>query len=96
MNDDTLKTLITNLPAIITALGVIVTAYLSYRSNRQSKANAVQIEEVRQGVNGQSAALLKVTGEAEFAKGMKAEQDAPSSPSGTSADPIHVETKRED
>lgn len=58
MSDKTAELLITNLPAILTALGVMLVAYLNYRTNQlarvaaekstaavdQSKANAAKIE----------------------------------------------------
>lgn len=52
----------------------VAAIYGAYRSNRNSKA----IETVRQDVNGKMGELLKVTGEAEHAKGMKEEKDNPS------------------
>lgn len=74
MNDETLKALFQNLPAIITALGVLLTAYLSYRSNQQSKANALKLEQVEHSVNGKMQELLDVSTTAAKAEGKSEER----------------------
>ena len=70
MKDIILK-LIDQAPAIVTALGVIVAAYLSYKANQQGKQNATKIEEVHDSVNGKMEKLLEVTKAASRAEGLR-------------------------
>lgn len=65
------------LPQIITAAGVIIAGWFSYRANQQSKQNskqiidqAVKIEEVHKDVNGKMEKLLEVSKAASHAEGM--------------------------
>lgn len=69
MNDAVWIKLIDQLPAILTAIGVIVGAYFSYRANQQGKVNAAKIEEVHTGVNGKMEKLLEVSKAASRAEG---------------------------
>lgn len=62
--------LIDAIPQILMAVGSIVTAYLAYRANKQSKINEAVIKDVGASVDGKMTQLLAVTGEAEHAKGV--------------------------
>jgi len=91
--------LIDGLPQILTAIGVIIAAYLSFKSNQQSKANSAkievttekissEIEVVRSDVNDKMQQFLTVTGEAEHAKGVIAGK------ASTEAEPLKVEVTK--
>ena len=78
MDEETKRILIQNLPAIITAFGMVITAigvilgaYWSFRANKQSKANAEKIEEVHIATNGQSEHLQALREQVGFGKGEK-------------------------
>ena len=71
MTEETLKLLIQNAPAILTAIGVIASAYFSYRANQSSKANAAAIQEVHTLTNGQSEKMGKLAEAVGFGKGEK-------------------------
>lgn len=97
MSDEVQKELIRNLPAIITAIGVIVGAWFSYRAQKQGKQNADAIEIVRTDVNDKMQQFITVSGEAEHAKGViqGASEQAAFDAKGTADDPIHVKVNEE-
>lgn len=53
---------------IVTTIGLIVVAYLN---TRQNKVISNKVDDYHKDVNGKMGELLKVTGEAEKAKGVK-------------------------
>jgi len=56
----------------------IVIAIAAVYGAIRAKRNGIALEIVRREVNGQTQQLLKVTGEAEHAKGVKQEKENPS------------------
>lgn len=70
MNDAIWLKLLDQLPAIVTAVGVIVAAWFSYKSNQKGKENAASIEKVEKSVNGKMEQLLTVTKAASRAEGI--------------------------
>jgi hypothetical protein len=75
MDDHPLTIFISKLPEIIMAISVILAAYWSYKAKEQGKANSTAIEVVRTDVNDKMQQLIKTTGEAEHAKGLKQGQE---------------------
>ena len=53
---------------IVTTFGLIIVAYLN---TRQNKIISSKVDDYHKDVNGKMGELLKVTGEAEKAKGVK-------------------------
>jgi hypothetical protein len=80
MTDETLKTLMQNLPAIIAAVTGLVAAIYAAKANAASKANTGAIEVVRQDVNDKMQQLITTTGAAEHAKGLKEGEALPQHP----------------
>ncbi len=76
---ETETTFLQVLPQTITALAALVGAvggvWLGFLSYRKSKDNAKAIEIVRTDVNDKMQQLIKTTGEAEHAKGLKQGQE---------------------
>ncbi len=61
---DVLNTLVSNLPGIATAVGVIVVGWFSYRTNIQGKQN-------HDALNSRMSQLLDETHRRSFAEGLK-------------------------
>jgi len=55
--------------AIVAAVQAIGVAWLNHKSKERNVITTAKLEEVHAKVNGQTAALMKVTGESERAKG---------------------------
>ncbi len=55
--------------ALIGAIQAATIAWLNHQSKKRSTATNAKVEEVHEKVNGQTDALLLVTGQAEKAKG---------------------------
>lgn len=58
------------------ALGVLNT-YMAHSREQKNAATRTQVDQLEKNTNGINAALLKVTGESEFAKGVKQGEEAP-------------------
>lgn len=107
MNDENIKLLIQNLPAIIGALltpiSVIVLGWLNYRRTGQAElAGKVdraevaakiesKVDDVAHSVNGQSEKLLALTRVSSKAEGKKEESDEQTARDATSSEPLKVE-----
>jgi hypothetical protein len=69
-------TWIAELAPILTAMGFLLNAIVSACAYWQSRQNAKRIEVVHLATNSLTDKLVKVTGEAEYAKGVKQGEDS--------------------
>jgi len=66
--------------AIISAVGSFAAAALSLANNIVGRRNTRNIATLEKNTNSIKDALVKVTGESEYAKGLKAGEDSKSTP----------------
>jgi hypothetical protein len=56
---------------MIGACVLVFNCYQTYRNGQRSKGIATELNQVKAQTNGLSAHLVKITGETEFARGLK-------------------------
>lgn len=56
---------------------VVFNSWLSYRNGQRAKGIAADLNEVKIQTNGLNAKLLQVTGDSQFAKGLKQGEENP-------------------
>jgi len=88
MSDPRFVSLITMLGSVLAALIGLLNTFVSHKREQRNQQTRIDVQQLKENTNGISDHLVKLTGESEFARGLKQGEDHPLPPKGAGGRPF--------